>query len=209
MVGCNRVRFQKETTSVPKRPGPASILKACAKGGRQEKACRSAARLPRKSLQAGRPAAKKKPAGPAGKACRPGVAGKSVSHHHRHSAWHRTERWWVYGDSGITEVDWATGSMYLRDPGEDRRHVILLSYNEIHNLTFPTFDLTRDFVDPHSRVVSHLLTLFLRSSSQNRSFSRIPFGCRERCGGVLMMGSLPSSSAISPHRPEPKVGWPS
>jgi len=55
-------------------------------------------------------------------------------------------------------------------------------------------------VDPHGRVVSYLLTLFLRSSSQNRSFSRIPFGCRERCGGVLMMGSLPSSSAVSPQR---------
>jgi len=37
--------------------------------GRQETACRSAARPPRKSLPIGRPAAKKKPAGPAGKAC--------------------------------------------------------------------------------------------------------------------------------------------
>jgi len=42
--------------------------------------------------------------------------------------------------------------------------------------------------------------LFLCSSSQNCSFSRIPFGCRERCGGVLMMGCLPSSSALSPQR---------
>ena len=144
-----------------------------------------------------RPAAKKKPADPAGKACRPGVAGISVSHHHRHSAWQRTERWRVYGDTGMTEVDWATGSIYLRDAGVDRHHLILLSYNEINNLSFPTFDLTcsfRDFVDPHSWVVSHLLTLFLRSSSQNSSFSRILFGCRERSGGVLMMGSLPSSS---------------
>jgi hypothetical protein len=32
--------------------------------GRQENACRSAALLPRKCLQAARPAAKKKPAGP-------------------------------------------------------------------------------------------------------------------------------------------------
>jgi len=97
----------------------------------------------------------------------------------------------------MTEVDWAMGSIYLRDAGVDRHHLILLSYNEIHNLSFPTFDLTRsfrDFVDPHGRVVSHPLTLFRRSSSQNRSFSRILFGCRERSGGVLMMGSLPSSS---------------
>jgi len=27
----------------------------------------------------------------------------------------------------MTEVDWATGSIYLRDPGVDRRHLILLS----------------------------------------------------------------------------------
>jgi hypothetical protein len=145
------------------------------------------------------------------------VAGKSVSHHHPHSAWQSTERWRVYGETEMTEVDWAPESIYLRDPGVNRRHLILLSYNEIHNLSFPTFDLTRsfrDFVDPrncvypHGRVVSHLLTLFLLSSSQNRCFSRIPIGCRERCGGVLMMGSVPSSSAVSLHRPEPNAGRP-
>jgi hypothetical protein len=65
---------------------------------------------------------------------------------------------------------------------------------------FPGFVDPHNCVDPHGRVVSYLLTLFLRTSSQNRSFSRIPFGCRERCGGVLMMGSLPSSSAVPPHR---------
>ena len=107
-------------SSVPKRPGrppgflAASILKACAKGGPA-----------RPGSEAARPAAKKKPAGPAGKACRPGVAGKSVSHHHRHSAWHRTERWRVYGDTGITEVDWAMGSIHLRDPRVDRAHLII------------------------------------------------------------------------------------
>jgi len=34
-----------------------------------------------------------------------------------------------------------------------------------------------------------------------RSFWWIPFECRERCGGVLMVGSPPSSSIISPERP--------
>jgi hypothetical protein len=118
------------------------------------------------------------------------VAGKSVSHHHRHSAWQRTERWRVCGDTGMTEMSWATGSIYSGDPGVDRSHLvsshlIILSYNELHTLSFPAFALTRsfrDFVDPrncvhpHGRVVSYLLTLFLRSSSQNRSFSRILFG---------------------------------
>jgi len=105
-------------TSVPKRPGPASILKACAKGGPARPGSEAAwpgARPPRKAAKKSRPAAKKKPAGLAGKTCRPGVAGKSVSHHHSHSAWQRTERWRVYGDTGMTEVDWATGSIYLRE----------------------------------------------------------------------------------------------
>src|SRR5882757_3645055 len=30
--------------------------------------------------------------------------------HHRHSAWQRTERRRVYGDTGMTERDWATGA---------------------------------------------------------------------------------------------------
>jgi len=33
------------------------------------------------------------------------------------------------------------------------------------------------------------------------SISSIPFGCRERWGGVLMLGSLPSSSFVSPQWP--------
>jgi hypothetical protein len=37
------------------------------------------------------------------------VAGKSVSHHHRHSGWQRTELRRVYGDTGMMETDWATG----------------------------------------------------------------------------------------------------
>ena len=142
------------------------------------------------------------------------MAGKSVSQYHRHSAWQRTERRRVYGDTGMTEMDWATGEMeedgvtgsiYSGDPGVDRSQIIF-SYNESHTLSFPSFHPThsfRDIVDPsncvapHGRVVSYLLTLFLCSSSQNRSFSRISLQCRERCGGVLMM---PSSSAIPPQR---------
>jgi len=40
----------------------------------------------------------------------PCVAGKSVFCHYRHTAWQRTERRWVYGDTGMTEMDWATGA---------------------------------------------------------------------------------------------------
>jgi len=111
-------------------------------------------------------------------------SGKSVSHHHHHSPLQRTERQQMYRHTGMTKMDWvtgvtemdeATGSIYLGDPRVDRFYIIL-SYNESHTLSFASFDLNRslrDFVDPHGQVVSYLLTLFLRSSSQNRSFSRI------------------------------------
>jgi len=79
--------------------GPASILKACAKGG----PARPGSEAARPAAKKSRPAAKKKPAGPAGKACRPGVAGKSVSHHHRNFG--RGKPAGGYGDTGITETD--------------------------------------------------------------------------------------------------------
>jgi len=132
------------------------------------------------------------------------MAVHSVSHHHRPSDWQRTERWLAYGDTGMTEVNWATGSIYLGDPGVNRCHRILSSYNEIHTLCVLTSDLTRlfcNFVDPHGWVVSHLLTLFPPSSNPGHCFSRIALGFCERCSGVLMMRSLPSSSAVRPHRP--------
>jgi len=39
-----------------------------------------------------------------------GVAGKSVSHHHRHTAWQMTEQRWVFRDTGMIAMDWATGA---------------------------------------------------------------------------------------------------
>ena len=84
------------------------------------------------------------------------VAGKSVSHHHRHSTSPRTELWRLYsdtgitemgfamvayGDPGVTEIGCAIGSVYSRDPRVDRLssdHImylavsyIILSYNEL------------------------------------------------------------------------------
>ena len=79
------------------------------------------------------------------------------------------EEWEVYGNTAVTAVDWVTGSIYSGDPGVDRHHLIFTSSHhtsKIHTVSFPTFGLTccfRDFVDPHGRVVSYLLTLFLRS----------------------------------------------
>jgi len=104
-------------------------------------------------------------------------------------------------------------SIYSGDPGVDRHHPIFISSchtTKIHTLSFPTFGLTSSFrdlvdlrnsVDPQCRVVSYLPTFFLCSSSWNRSPSQSLFGCGEWCGGMLMVGSLPSGSIISPQQP--------
>jgi len=60
--------------------------------------------------------------------CLVGVVGKSVSHHHNCSAWQRTEWRWVYGDSGVTEIDGVAGSIYSTDPGVDRLSPELVSH---------------------------------------------------------------------------------
>jgi len=70
------------------------------------------------------------------------------------------ERQRVYGDTGVTEMERVTGSIYSADPGVDRHHLISISSNhtmKIHTLSFPTFGLTcsvRDIVDPRNCVGS-------------------------------------------------------
>jgi len=84
------------------------------------------------------------------------ICRKMVRHHH--SAWEETERWRVYGDTGMMEMDWApeaygdtgmtemdwatgsygdtgvvqkdwvTGSLYSGDSGVDRLYLISSSY---------------------------------------------------------------------------------
>ena len=52
------------------------------------------------------------------------VAGISVSHHHCPSAWRRTERRRVYGDSGMMDTDWAmAGVRRYRGSAEGRSDV--------------------------------------------------------------------------------------
>jgi hypothetical protein len=136
------------------------------------------------------------------------VVGASISHHHRHSAWKRTEPREVYGDTWMTKMDWAMGadgdtaltemdratcSIYLGHPGVDRisshsvSHHLISPYHRSYYVLdlFPSLDITRSVrhlmhphnsVHPHHLVVSYLIALFLHSSSQNCSFSLIPFG---------------------------------
>jgi len=110
-----------------------------------------------------------------------------------------------YEDTGMTEMASATESIYLGDPGVDRHHLIIRNTHAFFPCSWshPCWA----FIDPHNLcgsswpgIPSYPLTLFLHSSSQNRSFSWILFGCYARCSGVLMMGCLPSSSTILPQR---------
>jgi len=119
-------------------------------------------------------------------------------------------------------MDSATWSIYLADPRVDRHHLIIQNTRSvfpssqshafllsIHRSTQFMWLLTHSCqasIDPCNLcgstrlgIPSYCLTLFLHSSSQNHSFSRIPLGWHVRCSGVLMMGCLPSSSTITPH----------
>jgi len=119
----------------------------------------------------------------------------------------------VYRNTGVWVVDRVTEIMYLANSGVDRLYLISISsYHTmtIHTLSFPTFGLTcsvRDIMDPchcmdpQRRVVLYLLTWLLRTTKQHRSFWSILFGCCETRGGMLMVGSLPSSSIVLPQQP--------
>jgi len=121
-----------------------------------------------------------------------------------------------------TEMDLATGSIYLADAGVDRHHLIIRNTHSIFpsswsHALLPSFQRPTHFVwflmrsfqaflDPCNLcgsswpgIRAYPLTLFLHSPSKNRYFSRVPFRCHVRSGGVLRMGCLPSSSTISPH----------
>jgi len=55
-----------------------------------------------------------------------------------------------YGDTGVMEVDWTTGSVYSGDSGVHSHHLIFISSHRvmrIHTLSFPTFGLPSSFRD--------------------------------------------------------------
>jgi len=119
------------------------------------------------------------------------------------------KEWWrVYGDTGVTDLECVTGSIYSADPRVVRHHLIIQWKYTLYvsQLLFSLALCAISWIhanawDPQRRVVSYLLTRFLRSSNLNSSFSWIPLGYPERCGWVLMVGYLPSSSIVSPQRP--------
>jgi len=115
------------------------------------------------------------------------------------------------------------GVYILADPGVDRHHLIIWNTHSVFpsswsHALLPSFPgptryvwflmhSSQAFIDPLHLcgsswlgIPSYPLTLLLHSSSKNRSFSWILFGCHARCRGVLMMGYYSASSTISPHR---------
>jgi len=112
---------------------------------------------------------------------------------------------YTYGDSGIIEIDSATGSIYLNDPGVDRHYLILKNTlaifpNSQSHALLPTFHRSKQFVwFIMVGILSYPLTLLLCYLSQNHSSSQIPFRCHARCARLLMMGCLHSSSSVLQH----------
>jgi len=109
----------------------------------------------------------------------------------------------VYGYTGVMEVETVTECIYSADCRVDRHLISISSYHtmKIHTLFFTTFGLTqsvRNVVDCQFRVVACLYIWFLCFLNQKRSFPWIEFGCRKGWCGVLMVGSLTSSSIVSP-----------
>jgi hypothetical protein len=94
------------------------------------------------------------------------------------------------------EVGRVTGYIYSVDPGVDRYHIIS---NSSYHTTIP--NLWSHSLCPRRWVIWYLLTWFLHVSTWNCNFSWIQFGCYEMCGKVLLVGSLPSSSIVSPQWP--------
>jgi len=115
--------------------------------------------------------------------------------------------WWgVYREGGIIEPDCKIDSTYLESCVLDRHHLIV-QWNT--HQTLPAVFLSHSFQDFQDWcnlcgsswlcTRSHPLILCRYTSMQNRSLLPIPCRHCKRCGYLLALDSLPSSSAISPY----------
>jgi len=137
--------------------------------------------------------------------------------------WKRTGQERVNDDQGVAEMGGVTESLHSGDSAVNCLNPILYlildhlivqwitySISPIcwSHLLFPRLCVDiPNCVHPHSQVVSYLLTLCLYTSSQNSSFTQIPFRKSQEVLRILTIGSVPSRSAISPGM-EPKHGYP-
>ena len=104
------------------------------------------------------------------------------------------------GDTGITETDSVTGSIYLGEARVDRHHRIIRNTHSFFprsssHAPLLSFHRSTKFVwfimAGYPVISSHPLPTLLKPE---RLFLR-----NARCRGVLIMGCLPSSSTVSPH----------
>jgi len=118
------------------------------------------------------------------------------------------------------EIDSASGSIYLGEPGVVRHHFIIRNTDSSFPRSLPhalSPSIRRStqsvwllmhscevFIDPPNLcalswpvIPSYYLTLFLHSVSVKRSLSQIPFVYHMRCGRVYIIRCLPSSTALS------------
>jgi len=129
---------------------------------------------------------------------------------------------YTYGGTGTVEMDSATESIQLGDPGIDRyyhiirntssffprswSHAPLLSFHRSTHFMWFLIHSCQAFIDPRiicgsswPDIPLYPATLFIPSLCQNGLFWKIIFECYARCSGVLMMCCQPSSSTVSPH----------
>jgi len=98
----------------------------------------------------------------------------------------------AYGDRGTTQIVPATGSLHLGDFRIDRHHILRNTHSIFpstrSHVPCQTLIYTHNlFGSSHAGTASYYMTLILCSSSQNSTFSRIPFGSHD-------------SSTVPPHR---------
>ena len=114
---------------------------------------------------------------------------------------------YTYGDTGITETDSVTGCIYLGDARVDRHHRIIRNTHSFiprsrSHTPLPSFHRSTHFVwfimAKYPIISSHSLPTLLEPEWL--------FLRHARCGGVVMMGCLPSSSTFSPHHDRVNIG---
>jgi len=138
---------------------------------------------------------------------------------HRHSAWQRTKRrqvggdtgmiqmGWVtagYGDAGVTEMGYVTGSIYWGDPGIDRSH--LISFCQTTSYILYLSDRFSSLVQSEISWIFTARDYHIFSPSYYTPWVRtaLPHELRLECcassSSIRMVGSRPASSAVSTYQ---------
>jgi len=123
----------------------------------------------------------------------------------------------AYGHAGVTEMGCETGIIYSGDPGVDKSRLISSHYTTKYTpyLFQLLISLALSEISWIRAIVWVLkagwYNIFAPSSYTPRARTTLshpfPLQCREMCGGVLMMASMPSSSTVSPQMGPKRRFW--